>query len=101
MWAAHEHFSEDMNERGHLVSGRALRPSDTATTVRRRHGATLAADGPAAQTAEQPAGFYLVEADDLDQAIEVAARIPSSCHGSIEVRPVVDWEGADLTEPKS
>ena len=89
MWVAHEDFSRSMIRAGYMVAGRALHPSDTATTVRRRDGATLTADGPAAETTEQLAGFYLVDADHLDEAIEMASRIPCSGYGTIEVRPVV------------
>ena len=70
----------------------ALQPTTTATTVRVRNGETLVTDGPFAETKEQLGGYYLIEAKDLDEAIEIAARIPGAPHGSIEVRPVVVFE---------
>jgi len=90
MWVAHEEFTRHMTRAGRVVEGKALHPSDTATTVRRREGAMYASDGPFEQTDEQLAGFYLIEADDLDEAIETAANVPCAAYGSIEVRPVVD-----------
>ena len=70
--------------------GERLQPAATATTVRVRDGEVLTSDGPFAETKEQLGGFYLVECKDLDEAIEVASRIPGAKHGSIEVRPI--WE---------
>ncbi len=68
-----------------------MQPVETATTVRVKEGQTLTTDGPFADTKEVFGGFYLLEADDLDQAIEVAARIPAArLGGSIEVRPIVE-----------
>ena len=73
-----------------IVGGAALHPVETATTVRVLDGQTLVTDGPFADTKEIFAGFYLLEADDLDQATEVAARIPAvRLGGSVEIRPVV------------
>lgn len=88
MWVTHEDYSRHLG--GRVISGRALHASDTATTVRLRNGATLTSDGPHSTRDEQLAGFYLIEADDLDEAIDTAARVPSATYGSIEVRPVVD-----------
>lgn len=74
-----------------VVGGEELHPVHTATTVRVQDGETLTTDGPFADTKEFLGGFYLLEADDLDAAIEVAARIPAArMGGSIEVRPVVE-----------
>jgi hypothetical protein len=73
------------------VAGEALQPVQTATTVRIRNGRMSATDGPFAETREQLGGFYLIEARDLNDAIQVAARIPSARTGSVEVRPVVDF----------
>jgi hypothetical protein len=74
-----------------LLGGERLRPTTDATTVRVRDGEVLASDGPFAETKEQMAGFYLVEAKDLDEAIDLASKIPAAVDkGSIEVRPV--WE---------
>jgi hypothetical protein len=73
---------------GHLVVAHALQPVETATTVRVRHGKLWATDGPFAETREQLGGFILIEARDLNDAIQVAARIPLARCGSIEVRPI-------------
>jgi hypothetical protein len=88
--AAYMAFGEEMTTRGVLRGGERLRPTTSATTVRVRDGEVLTTDGPFAETKEQMGGFYLVECNDLDEAIEVAAKIPSAQHGSIEVRPI--WE---------
>ena len=71
-----------------MCSSDLLRPTTTATTVRVRDGKTLTTDGPFAETREQLGGYYLIEAKDLNAAIEIAARIPSARLGSIEVRPI-------------
>jgi hypothetical protein len=84
-------FTEGIRESGHYVAGEALQPVSSATTVRIRNGAVSTTDGPFAETKEQLGGFYLVEARDLNDAIQVAGRIPSARTGSIEVRPVVDF----------
>ncbi len=73
-----------------IVGGSELSPIDTATTVRVQNGETLTTDGPFAETKEVLGGFYLFEAENLDDAIAVAARIPAARHGSVEVRPVVE-----------
>ena len=73
---------------GHCLASEALQPVDTATTVRVRNGKVSIVDGPFAETKEQLAGFYLVEAKDLDEAIQLAARIPPAREGSVEVRPI-------------
>ena len=83
-------FGEEMTKRGVLQGGERLRPTTDATTVRVRDGEVLTSDGPFAETKEQMGGFYLVECQNLDEAIEVASKIPGARHGSIEVRPV--WE---------
>ena len=73
---------------GLLVAAEALQPVETATTVRVRNGKLSITDGPFAETKEQLAGFYLIEARDLNDAIQAAAKIPPAREGSIEVRPV-------------
>jgi hypothetical protein len=85
-------FTDDIRKRGIFQAGEALEPTSTATTVRVQDGRTVTTDGPYAETKEALGGFYLVDARDLDEAIEVAARIPAAKHGSIEVRPI--WEQA-------
>ena len=89
-YAAYMAWNEETGARGLLQGGERLRPAATATTVRVREGEVLTSDGPFAETKEQLAGFYLVDCKDLDEAIEVASKIPGATHGSIEVRPI--WE---------
>ena len=84
-------FTEGIRQSGQYVAGEALQPVSTATTVRVRDGRLSTTDGPFAETKEQLGGFYLIEARDLNEAIQVASRIPSARLGSIEVRPVVDF----------
>ncbi len=79
---------DNLRHAGKLVAAEALQPVETATTVRVRNGKVSVTDGPFAETKEQLAGFYLIEARDLNEAIQVAARIPPAREGSIEVRPV-------------
>lgn len=81
-------FSEMEKARGRVIGGQALQPVSTATTVRVRSGETTITDGPFAETREQLAGFYLLEARDLNEALALAAKIPPARIGSIEVRPV-------------
>ena len=81
---------DDLRQNGYLLAAEALRPVDTATTVRVRNGRVSVVDGPFAETKEQLAGFYLIEARDLNEAIGIAARIPSARLGTIEVRPVLE-----------
>ena len=81
-------FTDDIRKSGHLLGGEALQPTQAATTVRVRNGKVSTTDGPFAETKEQLGGFYLVEARDLNDAIQVAARIPAARIGSIEVRPI-------------
>ena len=88
--AAYGAFTSDIRARGLLQAGEALTPTSTATTVRVVDGETVTTDGPFAETKEALGGFYLIEARDLDEAIETAAKIPVGQDGSIEVRPI--WE---------
>jgi hypothetical protein len=87
--AEYRRLSEDLTASGHYVSGSELQPATTATRVQVREGRRLVTDGPFAETREQLGGYYLVEATDLDEAIAIAARIPSARLGTIEVRPLV------------
>ena len=82
-------FTDDIQKSGHMIAGDSLMPTSTATTVRVRNGKLGTTDGPFAETKEQLAGYYLIEAESLDEALEWAARIPSARIGTIEVRPVV------------
>jgi hypothetical protein len=81
-------FTEDIQRSGHFRAGDPLEPVTTATTVRIRGGKRLITDGPFAETKEHMVGYYLVEADDLDTALAIAARIPSARFGAVEVRPI-------------
>ena len=88
--AAYGAWAEEMGGRGVLTTGERLRPTTTATTVQVRDGEVLSVDGPFAETKEQIGGFYLIDCKDLDEAIEIASKIPSATRGSVEVRPI--WE---------
>jgi hypothetical protein len=83
-------FTDSIRKSGHYVAGDPLERTATATTVRVRDGKSMATDGPFAETREQLGGYYIVKAKNLDEATAIAARIPSSRIGSIEVRPIVD-----------
>lgn len=84
-------FTDDIRKKGKYIAGEALQPTASSTTVRVRNGKVSTTDGPFAETKEQLGGFYLIEATDLNDAIQVASRIPSARLGSIEIRPVVDF----------
>jgi hypothetical protein len=81
-------FTQSIIQSGAFKAGDRLQPTTAATTVRVRDGKTLTTDGPFAETREQLGGYYLVEAKDLDAALEIAVRIPGARFGSIEVRPI-------------
>ena len=81
-------FDEEIRKSGHCIASEALQPVATATTVRVRNGKVSVTDGPFAETKEFLAGFYMIEARDLNEAIQLAARIPPAAVGSIEVRPI-------------
>jgi hypothetical protein len=83
-------WGEEMGKRGVLQGGERLRPTTDATCVQVRDGDVLTSDGPFAETKEQIGGFYLVDCKNLDEAIEVASKIPGASIGTIEVRPI--WE---------
>ena len=88
---AYNAFTREVRDRGAMLGGEALHPTTSATTVRVRDGQTVATDGPFAETKEALGGYYLVEARDLDEAIELAAKIPGARHGSVEVRPIFEF----------
>jgi hypothetical protein len=90
---AYATFTAELRDAGVMLGGDALQPTSTATTVRVRDGERLFTDGPFAETREQLGGFYLIECDDLDEALGWAARIPGAATGSIEVRPVMEFAG--------
>jgi hypothetical protein len=81
-------FDRSVRESGHCIASEALEPVSTAVTVRVRKGKVTVTDGPFAETKEMLAGFYLIEARDLEEATRIAARIPPAEVGSIEVRPI-------------
>jgi hypothetical protein len=83
-------FTEDIKRSGQYIGGNPLQPTQTATTVRVRQGKISTTDGPFAETKEQLGGYYLINAKDLNEAIQVAARIPGARSGSIEVRPIME-----------
>ena len=82
------HCGDGLRRSGQLLAAEPLHPVETATTVRVRNGKVSVVNGPFAETKEQLAGFYLIDARDLNEAIQVASRIPPAREGSIEVRPV-------------
>jgi hypothetical protein len=84
-------FTEGIRKSGHYIGGEALQPVQTATTVRVRNGKVSTTDGPFAETKEQLGGFYFIDARDLNDAIQVASKIPSARLGSIEVRPIMEF----------
>ena len=85
-------FTEGIRKSGHYLGGNPLQPVQTATTVRVRNGKVSTTDGPFAETKEQLGGYYLIEAKNLDDAIQVASRIPSAKLGSVEVRPIMEMK---------
>jgi len=86
----YQEFTKQLKAAGAHLASQRLRPIASATTIRVRRGETLVSDGPFAETKEQLGGFYLINANDLDEAIAWAGKVPAAKHGSIEVRPV--WE---------
>lgn len=99
-------FTDDLKRNGHFISANRLQPVDTATTVRVRNGQVAVTDGPFAETKEQFGGYYVIEARDLNEAIQVAAKIPGARYGSVELRPIADDAqtralGFDVPHPTS
>lgn len=85
-------YDKHINEAVTVVGGNALQPTGTATTVRKNAGGTLVSDGPFAETKEQLGGYYLIEAENLDQAIEIASGAPHLEEGgSVEIRPIMEF----------
>lgn len=84
-------YDAEMKKKGVKLAGEALQPTPTAKTARVRNGKKLATDGPFAETKEQLGGFFIVECKDLDEAVEWAAKAPNASQGSIEVRPVMEF----------
>jgi hypothetical protein len=91
LMGAYGQFSEEFA--GQIQGSDRLQPVQTATTVRVRNGDTVTTDGPFAETKEQFGGYYVIEAKDLDEAIAIAAKVPTAAYGSVEVRPIWEMEG--------
>jgi hypothetical protein len=92
-------YTQMLKDRGAYLGGEALQPNPTATTVRVQDGKPIVTDGPFIETKEALGGFYLVEARDLDEALELAAACPGAKFGAIEVRPVMEFpEGSEAEE---
>jgi hypothetical protein len=92
MMGEYSGFTQGIQRSGHYLGGEALQPIAMATTIRVRNGKMSTTDGPFAETKEQLGGFYLIEASDLNDALQVASRIPSAKTGSIEVRPIMEFK---------
>ena len=86
-------LAQDLNSTGQYLDASPLHPVATATSVRVRDGKRLVTDGPFAETREQLGGYYLIEAEDLDEAMGIAARIPPAKYGTVEIRPVLEIGG--------
>ena len=92
MFDEYRKLSDDMRAEGVFLAGEGLQPTSTATSVRVRDGDTSVTDGPFAETREQLGGVFLIECADLDGAIEWASKIPGARRGTIEIRPVAEYE---------
>src|SRR5215470_17381969 len=93
IYAEYGQFTQELESRGVLVGANQLQPASTATVVHVEDGKTLTTDGPFAETKEVLGGYYLIDVETLDEALQAAAKIPGAAHGTIEVRPVVtDYE---------
>jgi len=86
-------LANELDQSGRLLGTSPLHPTATATSVRIREGKRVITDGPFAETHEQLGGYYLVDVDDLDEAIDIAGRIPGARTGTVEVRPVIELAG--------
>lgn len=85
-------YNEELRKKGHLIAAQALQSVETATTVRVRNGKVSTTDGPFAETKEQLGGFFLIEARDLNEAIQLASRLAGARLGCIEVRPTTELD---------
>ena len=93
IYAEYGQYTEELQSRGILVGANQLQPAGTATVVHVEEGKTLTTDGPFSETKEVLGGYYLIDVDTIDEALDWAAKIPGAKHGTIEVRPVVtDYE---------
>jgi len=89
MYQKYTAFTDSIKKSGHYLGGDGLEPTATATTVRVRNGKPVTTDGPFAETREQLGGYYMIDAKDLDEAAEIATRVPGASYGAVEVRPVM------------
>jgi len=89
--AEYNAFTDNIRKNGNYVGGEALQPTTTAKSVRVRNGKISATDGPYVETKEQLGGYYLINAKDLSDAVQVASRIPGAKHGTVEVRPIMEF----------
>jgi len=89
-------YSQMLRDKGAYVAGEALQPVTTATSIRVRDGQTMTTDGPFAETKEALGGFYLIDAKDLDEALDLGRNCPGAKFGTIEVRPIVDFDAPDV-----
>lgn len=85
-------FTDGIKKSGNYIGGEALQPTKTATSVRVRNGKLSTTDGPYVETKEQLGGYYLIKAKDLNEAVQVASRIPGAKNGTVEVRPVMEFD---------
>ncbi|HUR72383.1 MAG TPA: YciI family protein [Candidatus Limnocylindrales bacterium] len=92
-YAESTQLAQELHSNGKYLSANPLHPTSMATSVRVRNGKRLVTDGPFAETREQLGGYFLIDAEDLDDALGVAARIPMVRKGTVEVRPVIDIPG--------
>jgi hypothetical protein len=90
--AEYHAFSDSIKKSGAYIGGEALQPTATATSVRVRNGKVSTTDGPYVETKEQLGGYYLIKAKDLNDAVQVASRIPGAKNGTIEVRPIMEFD---------
>jgi hypothetical protein len=92
-YAESTQLAYDLQSTGHYLSANPLHPTSMATSVKVRNGKRLVTDGPFAETREQLGGYFLIEAKHLDEALDIAARIPMAHKGTVEVRPVIEIPG--------
>jgi hypothetical protein len=92
-YAESAQFAQQLNASGQYLASSPLHPTSTATTLRVRDGKRLVTDGPFAETREQLGGFFLIDVQDLDQAIDIAGRLPAGKWGTVEIRPVMEIPG--------
>jgi len=106
-WTAEEHAAcvaestelcHKLNEEGKFIAASPLHPVSTATSLRVREGKRLVTDGPFAETTEQLGGFYLIDVEDADEALEIASRLPPAKKGTVEIRPIVELPNLPVVE---